>query len=146
VASLILVDANLLIYATISDFSQHRVARDWLDQQLNGSVRVGLPWPSLLAFFRVVTNRRAVVRPISTEQAWSQVTGWLNCSTAWIPQATERHLEILGRLLILHGVRAGLVHDADLATLAIEHGLALCSSDGDFGRFQGLRWQNPLVG
>jgi predicted nucleic acid-binding protein len=28
--------------------------------------------------------------------------------------------------------------------LAIEHGLILCSTDGDFGRFRNLRWQNPL--
>jgi predicted nucleic acid-binding protein len=30
------------------------------------------------------------------------------------------------------------------ASLA-EHGLTLCSSDGDFARFQGLRWENPLA-
>jgi hypothetical protein len=37
------------------------------------------------------------------------------------------------------------VHDAHLAALAIEHGLMLCSADGDFARFSGLRWQNPLA-
>jgi predicted nucleic acid-binding protein len=57
----------------------------------------------------------------------------------------NRHPELLGRLLGLPGVRAGLVHDAHLAALAIEHGLILCSTDGDFGRFPGLRWQNPLA-
>ena len=35
--------------------------------------------------------------------------------------------------------------DADLAALAIEHGLILCSTDGDLDRFPGLRWQNPLA-
>ena len=57
----------------------------------------------------------------------------------------ERAPELLGRLLDLPGVRAGLVHDADLAALAIEHGLILCSTDGDFARFPGLRWQNPIA-
>jgi toxin-antitoxin system PIN domain toxin len=142
---LILVDVNILIYASLSDFSQHRAARDWLDRQLNGPTRVGLPWPSLLGLLRVATNRRAVVRPLSTEDAWGQVTGWLGCGPVWVPQPTERHAEILGRLLALPGVRANLVHDADLAALAIEHGLTLCSTDGDFARFPGLRWQNPLA-
>ena len=32
-----------------------------------------------------------------------------------------------------------------LDALAIEHGLELCSNDGDFARFQGLRWSNPLA-
>jgi hypothetical protein len=30
--------------------------------------------------------------------------------------------------------------DAHLAALAIEHGAELCSADGDFARFSGLRW------
>jgi predicted nucleic acid-binding protein len=56
----------------------------------------------------------------------------------------DRHLELFGKLLSLPGVRANLVHDAHLAALAIEHGLILCSTDGDFARFPGLRWQNPI--
>lgn len=40
--------------------------------------------------------------------------------------------------------RANLVPDAHLAALAIEHGLVLCSTDGDFARFDGLEWRNPL--
>ena len=143
---MILIDVNILIYASISDFTQHRTARNWLDGQLNGSARVGLPWSSLLGVLRVVTNRRAVVRPLSTADAWGQVTAWLGCGPVWVPQPTERHAELLGQLLALPGIRANLIHDADLAALAIEHGLILCSTDGDFARFPGLRWQNPLAG
>jgi predicted nucleic acid-binding protein len=47
--------------------------------------------------------------------------------------------------LSLAGVYANLVPDAHLAALALEHGLMLCSTDGDFGRFPGLRWSNPLA-
>jgi predicted nucleic acid-binding protein len=43
------------------------------------------------------------------------------------------------------GLRANRVPDAHLAALAIEHGLELCSTDGDFARFPGLRWQDPLT-
>ena len=39
---------------------------------------------------------------------------------------------------------ANLVPDAHLAALSIEHGLLLCSADGDFARFPDLRWLNPL--
>jgi len=70
---------------------------------------------------------------------------WLGCDVVWIPQPTERHADILGQLLALPGIRAELVPDAHLATLAIEHGLILCSTDGDFARFPGLRWQNPIA-
>jgi uncharacterized protein len=140
----ILLDANLLIYARVRSFPQHARARAWLDAQLNGSGPVGLPWPSLLAFLRIVTNPRVFERPESVADAWRQVIAWLDVEAVWIPEPTERHRDVLGELLGTSGVQANLVPDAHLAALAIEHGLVLCSMDGDFGRFPGLRWQNPL--
>lgn len=141
---MILVDANLLIYAHVRNFPQHEHARGWLDERLNGPAPVGLPWPSLLAFLRLVTNPRVFENPEPIAQAWHQVVAWLDAERSWIPLATERHREVLGPLLEASGVQANLVQDAHLAALAIEHGLILCSTDGDFARFPGLRWQNPL--
>jgi toxin-antitoxin system PIN domain toxin len=141
----ILVDANILIYAHIKTTSRHEVARTWLDARLNGSARVGLPWESLLAFLRVVTNPRVYPRPTPVSDAVGQMTAWLGCETAWIPQPTERHADVLVRLLSLPGIRGKLIPDAHLAALAIEHGLTLCSADVDFARFAELRWENPLA-
>jgi toxin-antitoxin system PIN domain toxin len=141
----ILVDANILIYAHVNSFAQHNLARDWLDQQLNAPSPVGLPWPSLLAFLRLVTNPRVFERPEPISDAWQQVRAWLAAGPVWIPQPTERHADLLGEFLALAGVHSNLVPDADLAALAVEHGLTLCSTDGDFARFQGLRWLNPIA-
>lgn len=109
---MILVDANLLLYARVSSFSQHARAREWLDGQLNGTAPVGLPWPSLLGFLRIVTNPRVFERPEAMADAWRQVAAWLNCDVVWVPQATERHAEILAALLTGTGVTANLVPDA----------------------------------
>ena len=141
---MILVDANLLVYAHVRSFAEHEAARRWLDGQLNGTARVGLPWPSLLAFLRLVTNPRVFERPESTAEAWRQVRAWLATDNAWIPQPTERHLDVFGAQLSVPGLSGNLVPDAHLAALAIEHGLVLCTTDGDFARFSGLRWQNPI--
>jgi toxin-antitoxin system PIN domain toxin len=141
----ILIDANILVYAHVGSFAQHKLARDWLDQQLSGPSRVGLPWPSLLAFLRLVTNPRMFERPEPMAEAWGQVLSWLACGTVWIPEPTERHAELLGRLLALPGIHGNLLPDAHLAALALEYGLTLCSADGDFARFPGLRWVNPLA-
>jgi len=141
----ILVDANLLIYAYSSNFAQHATARDWFDSQINGLTRVGLPWASLLAFLRVITNPRIFPRPLPMAKAWDQVSGWLACETVWVPAPTERHAGVLATLLAQPGVHGNLVPDAHLAALAIEHGLTLCSADGDFARFSSLRWINPLM-
>ena len=106
---------------------------------------MGLPWPSLLAFLRLVSNPRVFERAEPIADAWAQVKAWLGCDAAWIPQPGERHAELLGELLALPGVHANLVPDAHLAVLAIEHGLVLCSTDSDFARFPQLRWTNPLM-
>lgn len=142
---MILIDANLLVYAHVSSFAQHEQAREWLDGQLNGAAPVGLPWESLLAFVRFVTNPRVFERPEPIMHAWGQVLEWLDCETAWIPQSTERHADVLGELFAIPGVHANLVPDAHLAALALEHGLMLCSADSDFARFPALRWHNPLA-
>lgn len=141
---MIVIDVNLLLYAYVDTFSQHNAARNWLDSALNGPSRVGLAWPSLLAFVRLVCNPRVFAPAESVETAWAQVTRWLSCEVVWIPQPTARHAEILGELLLTANANSNLVSDAHLAALAIEHGLTLCTTDGDFARFRGLRWQNPL--
>lgn len=142
---MILVDANLLVYASVAGFPQHERARAWLDQQLSGATRVGLPWPSLLAFLRLVTNPRVFERPANIADAWQRVRVWLDAPTAWIPQPTDRHVELLGKLIGEGAVQANLVPDAHLAALALEHGLEVCTTDTDFARFGEVRWRNPLM-
>ena len=142
---MILVDANLLVYAFARDLPQHERARAWLDDQLNGPARVGIPWESLLAFVRLASNPRIFERPATVSRAWQQVLEWLAADRTWIPQATDAHPKVLTELLGEIGGRANLIPDAHLAALAIEHGLAVCSSDGDFARFSGIRWINPLA-
>lgn len=141
---MILIDANLLLYAKVKDYPHHQQARQWLEDQLNSGKQVGLPWPTLLAFIRIGTNPKAFNRPLSIRAAWSQVKEWLSVQTVWVPLPTDRHAAILGDLLHDTEALANLVPDAHLAALAIEHGLTLQSTDGDFARFSQLQWQNPL--
>lgn len=142
---MILIDVNVLLYATNVKSNHHSAMKAWLDVQLGGSIRVGLPWASTLGFLRLVTNPRIVQNALTMAEAWRQVSAWLNAATVWVPQPTERHAEVLGALLAGPGVHGNLVPDAHLAALAIEHGLTLCSTDGDFARFPKLRWINPLA-
>ena len=142
---MILVDANLLVYAANQSAPEHDAARSWLDERLGGTARVGLPWPSLLAFVRLVSNPAILRNPVTPGDAWRQVLDWLACEAAWLPLPGDRHRELLGELLALPFVTSRLVPDAHLAALAIEHGLTLCTTDGDFGRFPRLKWENPLA-
>ena len=140
-----LLDANLLLYAADVTSAMHARAAEWLTEQLNGERPVGIPWESLIAFVRISTNPRASEHPLAPSVAWQLVEAWLAAPPAWTPLPTDRHADVLGRLLRKHRVSAKLVPDAHLAALAIEHGLELCSADTDFARFPEVRWRNPLT-
>lgn len=140
---MILVDANVLLYAKDASSPNHAKAVAWLDSRLSSGDRVGLPWATLLAFVRIITNPRIYPQALSADDAWQQVEEWLAVDGVWIPLPTERHATILGRLVRGGKITANLVPDAHIAALAMEHGLVICSSDGDFARFP-VRWENPL--
>jgi uncharacterized protein len=139
-----LLDANLLLYAVHEGAAQHEATTEWLTAQLNGPRRVGLPWQSLAAFLRISTHPRAFEHPLAPATAWEHVEDWLAAPAAWIPEPGPEHARVLGELIATYDIRGNLVPDAQLAALAIEHGVALCSADTDFARFSQLRWINPL--
>ena len=143
---MILVDANLLLYAKFSDFPQHGPAAEWLQQVLSERSRVGLPWHSLLAFIRIGTSARVFSRPLPMADALEQVNEWLGLPGVWVPAPTDQHATVLGKLLLEANAAGNLVSDAHLAALSLEHGLEICSADADYARFPGVRWHNPLTG
>ena len=139
-----LVDANILLFAVDEESAFHAAAADWLTAQLNGPRRVGLPWQSLGAFLRISTHPRAAAQPLSPEEACVHVDAWLAAEAAWIPAPTYRHVEVVTALIRSYQLRGNLVADAQLAALAIEHGLTVCSADTDFARFREIAWVDPL--
>jgi uncharacterized protein len=141
----IVVDANLLLYAYDRDSGQHEWSRTWLEAALSGSELVRFAWLTLWAFVRITTNPRVFLRPLSTAEAQAAVASWLAQPNAGIVEPGERHLELLTGLLQRGQASGPLVMDAALAAIAIEHGATLCTTDRDFARFPGLDWENPLV-
>jgi toxin-antitoxin system PIN domain toxin len=75
----ILVDANLLIYAVNLDLPQHKQAKAWWEDVLSGSAIIGIPLVSLLAFLRICTNPRVFSQPLTPESAIAYMDEWLDC-------------------------------------------------------------------
>lgn len=140
-----LLDANLLLYAVDSSSPFHEPAAVWLEESLNGDVAVAFPWQTIGAFVRIATHPRVNERPLTGPQAWSHVDDWLATRVAWVPPASERTARIYASLNERLPITGNLVPDAQLAALAIEHGLEVLSADGDFARFPGVRWRNPIA-
>lgn len=140
-----LVDANVLLYSVDEASPFHVRARDWMAEALNGDKRVGIPWQSLWAFVRIATNPRALSEPLTPVEAWEYVENWIDAPATWIPAPGRGHRAILRGLLADKDLRAGLVTDAVLAAICIEHGLAIVSADSDFARFPEIVRINPTV-
>ena len=142
---MILVDANILLYAEDYLQSRHQQARAWWDSQLSGTGVVCLCWTVLSAFIRIGTNPRVFEYPLSLEQALARVQSWLDQPCTRVVLPTERHWTVFKQVLTDGQAVANLVTDAHLAALAIEHGCELASTDSDFARFPKLKWKNPLA-
>ncbi len=142
---MILVDANILLYAEDSLQPRHQQARAWWDDQLSGTGVVCLCWTVLSAFIRIGTNSRVFEHPLSLEQALARVQSWLDQPCTRVVRPTERHWTVFKQVLTDGQAVANLVTDAHLAALAIEHGCELASTDSDFARFPKLKWKNPLA-
>jgi uncharacterized protein len=142
---MILPDANLLIYAVNTTAPKHTEAKLWVEEMLSGvKGSVGLSWFTLVAFVRIVTNRKALANPFMLDEALNIIRSWValpNVEIIGPGLAHAGHFESLCRATNASG---NLITDAHLAALAIEHDCELASCDTDFAKFPGLRWINPL--
>lgn len=143
---MILPDINLLIHAHNTESPKHDSARQWWDRALAGPEGVGLAWATILGFVRICTHRGILRNPMSPLDACSRVAEWLSLPHVHIPVPADDHFARLRANLENLGTAGNLTTDAHLATLAIERGYILCTTDTDFGRFADLRWTNPLAG
>ncbi len=142
---MIVFDANLLIYAYDSGASQHVAARGWVEGVFSGTDLVGVPGQAILAFLRLMTNRRLPGSRFSMDQACEIVDSWLGQPNVKLLAPGEKHWIYLRRALVEGQASGPLVSDAEIAALTIEYGGVLHTADRDFARFPGLRWVNPLT-
>jgi uncharacterized protein len=140
----ILIDANLLLYAYDTDSPRHDECRRWLEEVLSGHDPVRFAWVTLWAFVRIATNPRVFARPMTAREAHAAVVSWLAQANAAVLEPGERHLDLLKSTLDDGQASGNLVMDAALAAIALEHGATLCSVDRDFSRFAALKWRNPV--
>ncbi len=141
---MILLDANLLLYAYNVGSQEHQPALKWIEQARRGSQIIGLAWVTIFAFLRVATAPRIFVEPLTLQAAAAIISEWLASSNVIVPSPTERHWELFAALLPSTRARGSLIMDAHLAALAIEHGATLCTNDRDFARFPGLKLEFPI--
>lgn len=141
---MIIPDVNLLLYAEIDAHRLHARARRWWEDTLSGARQVGLAPVCVFGFIRLATSRRVFTVPMSVDDAVGRVEGWLARPNVTTLLSGHSHVATACRLLRQVGTGANLTTDVQIAAHAIELNGEVHSNDGDFGRFEGLRWVNPL--
>jgi toxin-antitoxin system PIN domain toxin len=139
----ILVDANVVLYAYHPRAAQHEACRHWMEMTFSDLTPVGLPWLTIWAFLRISTNPRAFEQPLGIKEAEDIVSSWLDVPVVRVVEPGERYWEILSKLLVEAQVSGPLVTDAALAALALEHGASVCTTDRDFLRFSEVKATDP---
>ena len=142
---MIVLDANVLLYAYDSRATAHARSKTWLEGALNGEAQIAIPWQTLLAFVRIATNPRAFSNPLSVSAAVEIVETWMARPHVVVLGPGARYWPILKKQLTEAQVSGPLVTDAALAALALEHGAALATTDRDFRRFDELEIINPAA-
>lgn len=142
---MIILDANVLLYAYNADAPQQRAAAEWLTEVVNGGEAIGLPWITVWAFLRISTNSRLWSNPLPAEQAFAIVGELLAQPGTVLVLPGPRHLELLRQLVSEFGATGALLSDAVLGALALENGATVASTDQDFRRFPAVKWVNPVA-
>jgi toxin-antitoxin system PIN domain toxin len=141
----IVVDANLLLYAYDSAATQHAKARAWLEETFSNPAPIGLSLETVCAFLRIVTHPGIPGKRLSVEDALAIVDSWFARPNIRLLSPGENSWPLLRQTISTGQARGALVSDAELAALTIGAGGVLYTADRDFARFPGLRWINPLA-
>jgi uncharacterized protein len=140
----IVLDANLLLYAYDAASLSHSKARAWVEAVFSGLEPVGLPWQTVGAFLRIMTNPRLPGNRFTIGEAAQVVDSWLEQPSVRLLMPGEDHWTLLRQMIVEGQAPGPLVTDAQLAALTVEYGGVLHTTDRDFARFPGLRWKNPI--
>ena len=142
---MILVDANVLLYAYHPRAEAHDRCRTWIEKAFSGDEPVAIAWVTVLAFVRISTSPRVFEQPLLAGEALAAVASWLERSSVSVLEAGEACWEIFRELVVDAQVTGPLVMDAFLAALALENGATLATTDRDFTRFPKLKLVNPAA-
>lgn len=141
---MILVDANVLLYAYDRDSPHHEASRHWLEAQFSAGQPLRFALITLLAFVRIASDRRVYAKPLSPRKACELFEDWLAQPNTQLLQPGARTWKLLSRLCDTGQAKGGVVMDAHLAALAQEHGASIATTDRDFARFPDLKLIDPV--
>lgn len=142
---MILLDANILLYSANPSAPEHQPVRQWLEGAFGGPEWIGLPWIVIWAFLRIATNPRLFPDPLTVEEGFSYVSGFLSQPRVNLVEPGDSHFAVLESFAKRHRISGPRLTDAVLASMAIEQGATLATTDRGFLQFDELNVINPAM-
>ncbi len=143
---MLIPDVNVCLASMRPDASDEAArVRDWFEEALNGHEQVGLSELVLSAVVRIGTHHRIFRSPSSPADAIAFTDALVAAPAAIVVRPGARHWSIFRDLVAAHRLRGNDVPDAYLASIAMEAGATMVTSDRGFARFAGLRIVDPLA-
>ncbi len=142
---MLLPDVNVLIYAHREDSTvDHPRYADWMRALATGPEPFALSVLTLSGLVRIATNPRVFKRPSTLDELFEFIDQLVQRPTARLVAPGPEHIALFERLCRESDAAGKLVADAQHAAVAIENGCTMVTTDSDYDRFPGLRWQHPL--
>lgn len=133
---MVILDNNILLYATMPRFDQHKRVKHWLETALStGPDVIGITWQVATGFVRIGTNRRIFDRPLDLAFVQSFLSDLFAHPMVATVGPTDDHWKVYSNLLEDMNLTGEIVMDAHIAAIAIEHKATVASTDKDFRRF-----------
>lgn len=143
---MIAIDTNLLVYAHREDSDWHAAAKDRLVDLAGSGNPWAIPWSAIHEFVAIVTHPRIYDPPSPRATAFKAIRAWQQSQGLQLLHEGPGYLDKLDRLCATAKIAGGRIHDARIAAICLNHGVAeLWTADRDFSAFPGLKTRNPLV-
>jgi uncharacterized protein len=96
----IILDANILLFAYDRNAEKHEKARGWIEELFSSGTPVGIPWQTAHAFLRIITNPRMTIRRLTADDAVEIVDSWFAQPNIRFLVPGEEHWDHLRRMVI----------------------------------------------
>ncbi len=145
---MVILDTNILLYATMPTFAQHSLVNTWLEEAISSRQEiVGITWQVASSFIRIGTNRRIFEKPLELEFTKAVLSDLFDHPMVAQVGPTDDHWKVYSKILTEMRLAGDIVMDARIVAIAVEHSAAVVSTDKDLRRFSDyVKLIDPLKG
>ena len=144
--SKVLLDTNILVYATFKDSILYKQAREIRDKALRGEIKACLSPQILAEFYSVVTNSKRVTNPLTPKEAREVVE--LYFSTLHISKILMKRTTIQRtvKLAEKYKIKGQSIFDTQLIATMLDNGIKriYTNNEKDFKKFREIEAINPF--